>query len=476
MSASLTYSRRAWIVELLLLLAEGILIWMVAALAVAPFTSPSVPVSPALTIGFVVVAGGLPRLLHDRGIWLRSFGVVIAIAIVLSTLIAIKSISFPGYAWLDASWLRETGRSLIFEPSGADIVVWAPIGLSATIWWLTRFNTSPGLDRCRTMLQVAAVVTAVVAVSSITVATGPANRALTLGIIAVFTFVLVAMAIARQGNDATQGPRRLLTTVLLPTFAIVAIATILTSLVMFEGIHSPSGSLSLLEWVLDPVFQVLILLLTLLVMAISLPILWLLSLGNYRPVSMTGFGTNGETDPTQSMLDWQPAQPIRYVLASLALLLLFYGLTRFGLALTRRDADRLETGERSYGRGRRPGGWLDRLRRSFGRNADRDRLADLRNDPVWSHTIRIREIYADWLRYAQAHQLGRSVAETAPDLDSRAAPRLTTPAAVAALDELTEIYEGVRYAATPATPEQAERAASAWTRLRQSEPQRGPES
>ncbi len=464
---SLTYSRREWVIELLLLLAQGLLIWMVADLLFAPFTSQLDPLPIWLPIGLVVLAGALPRLMHDYGVWNVSFGFVMLAAIALSTLATIKIVAFPGYPWLDTEWVRQAGRSLVFEPSTADIAVWAPIGLSATVWWLARFNGPPGLERCRMMLMTATLVTALVAIAGYVVDAGPSDRALSLTIVVVFAATLIALALARQGHEAMQSRRRLLTTVLLPTLAIVTAASILSLIVTFDALRSSSAALSFLDVVLEPFFQLLVLLLTALVIVISLPIVWLLSLGDYRGTSqLTGFGDNASNEPARAVLDWQPPDPVRYLLAFLVLLAIFYGLTRFGLALTRRDFDPMETGEREFGSGKGFGAWLDRFRGRFGRTTARDPLAELRKDPAWANTVTIRDTYADWLRYAETRKLGRSASETADELDRRAGPSLHASSASAALDELTTLSDHVRYASVPATAEQADRARRAWNQLK----------
>lgn len=466
---ALTYSRREWIIELLLLLAEGLLVWMVADLFFAPFTSASNPLPLWMPIGLMFLAGVLPRLLHDWGIWNRSFAFSMLTAIILSPLATIKIVAFPAYAWFDTAWLRQAIQSLIFAESTADIAVWAPIALSASVWWLARFNGPPGLERCRMTLLAATVVTALVSIAAYVVLTGPTDKALSLAIVTVFAVTLTALAIARQGHEATHSGSRLFTTVLLPTVAIVAATTLFASIVTFDGLRSSSAVLSFLDVVLEPFFQLLVLVLTVLVIVISLPLVWLLSLGNYQgSPRVMDFGANGPTEPAQSMLDWQPPDPVRLLLAFLVLLVVFYGLLRFGLALTRRDFDPLETGEREFGSGKGFGAWLDRFRGRFGRSISHDPLAELRKDPAWANTVIIRETYARWLQFAEARKLGRAASETAVELDLRASPSLQIPGS-AALDELTAIYNDVRYALVPATADQAERALRAWDQLQSTE-------
>jgi hypothetical protein len=250
----------------------------------------------------------------------------------------------------------------------------------------------------------------------------------------------------------------------------VAAATLLSLIVTFDGLRSSSAALSFLDVVLQPFFQLLVFGLTALVIVISLPIVWLLSLGDYRGMTqVTEFGNSSQNAPARTVLDWQPPDPVRYLLAFLVLLAIFYGLTRFGLALTRRDFDPLETGAREFGKGNGIGAWLDRFRGRFGRAVARDPLAELRRDPAWANTVTIRETYADWLRFAESRKLGRSVSETADELDRRAGPSLHSPSASAALDELTALYDHVRYASVPATADQADRALRAWKQLKSTE-------
>lgn len=465
---ALTYDRRQWILELLLLLAEGFVVWMVAALLVAPFRSGSQPIPLPLVLGLVLAAGLVPRWLHDSGIWdARYTGAVIA-AIVGSTLVTIRAISFPGDPWLDSGWLREAGRSLVFAESTADVVVWVPVALSLAVWWLARFHGAPGLDRSRATLQAGTVACALVATGSMLVARGPSDRAISLAIVAFFGATLLALAIARQNVEATRSARRIGTTVLLPTAAILAVAAAITGLLTADALRTIPDTLAPLGVILDPIFRIVLLVMTLIAIAIALPILWLLSLGNPSnppvdtPVSDTNPGATA-----RSALEWQPPDMVRYAIAIAVLVIAVYAIARFGLHLTRRDPERDETGRRSFGTGSRRGSWFDRLRWPFGRSTD-DPMAAIRNDPDWSQTVRIRETYAAWLRWAQQRRMGRHGAETALELDHRTGPNLS-PAAVAALDELTAIYDEVRYSNVPASPALADRAEDAWRRLRQAE-------
>ena len=467
-SPALTYGHREWILEFLLLLAEGVLVWMVAAMAFGPFSSLGDPVRPALAIGLVAVAGILPRLLHDRGIWGWSFSAVIALAIVGTTLAAVKVVAFPGMPWLDSAWLRGALDSLVFEDSSADIAVWAPIGLSAAVWWLAHFNGPPGLERSRATLRTGAAVAAVVALASALVETGPSDREIALGVVVFFAVTLVALAIARQGSEATHSRRRLFSTVLLPTVVIVSVASLFALLVTFDWTRISPHAPEVLGTILDPVFTVLLLILTGLVILISLPLLWLFSLGNYDSTRMNRFTGGGQSEAAQSALDWHPPDPVRYLLAAIFLVLIFAGIARFGLAVTRRDTERGETGEREYGQGKGLGKWLERFRWPFGRG-ETDPLAGLRGDPDWAHTVHVRETYGAWLRWAEARKYGRDTAETALELDQRSTPFFHSPASAAALDELTAIYDDVRYSQTPATDEQADRATQLWRQLKSNE-------
>jgi hypothetical protein len=183
---------------------------------------------------------------------------------------------------------------------------------------------------------------------------------------------------------------------------------------------------------------------------------------------VTRFTGAGQNDSAQSALDWHPPDPVRYLLATIFLVLIFAGIARFGLAVTRRDTERGETGDREFGSGKGFGKWLERFRWPFARGGG-DPLAGLRGDPTWAHTVRVRETYGAWLRWAETRKYGRDIAETARELDHRSSPFFHSPASATALDELTAIYDDVRYSQTPATAEQADRATQLWRELKANE-------
>ena len=465
---AIVYDRREWLVTLLLLLAESMLIWITANLLFGPFASRPTPVPWLLILGTVVVAGTLPQLLRERGIWEQGFSAAIAVALIGSTLVTVKVIAFPGLAWFDTLWVREAGRSLVFEASGADIVVWAPIGLSALIWWLARLQGPPGLERSRETLRAGAALAAVVAISAGVVETSPGRRSISFAIVVFFVSTLIALALARQGSGATQSRRRLWTTVILPALGIGMVAVLGALLVTFDWKDALPRSVPSIGAVLDPVSALLMLLLTGIVLIVALPLLWLLSLGNYEPPRVMEFAGFEQTNANQSVFGWHPPDAVRYLLAALVLVAIFAGVARFGYSITRRDLERYETGDRRFGRSKGFGRWLNRFPWSLGRR-QADPLASLRGDPVWAHTVRVRELYASWLRWAEQRKSPRRHAETAREFDQRGRVLLHAPESISALDELTAIYEDVRYGYAPATPEQAERAAAAWQQLKSSE-------
>lgn len=469
---TIIYDRREWLLELLLLVAESMLIWMIATLVFGPFASHRDPVPLLLVLGMVVTAGILPQLLRERGIWGRSFSTSITIAIIGSTSIAIKVIAFPGLPWFDSLWIHETEQSLVFEASGADIVVWAPIGLSAAIWWLGRLHGTPGLERSRETLRIGAVLAAGVTLSAGMIESSPPARTISLAIIVFFISTLIALAVARQGREVTRSRRRAGSTVILPALAIGAVATASALLVTFDWERALPNSLPSIGAVLDPVFAVLTLLLTAVVFIIALPLLWLLSLGNYESPRVMEFAGFDQGNATQSAFGWHPPDPVRYLLAGLALVAIFYGVARFGYAIVRRDPIRTETGDRRFGHGTGFDKWLDRFRWSLTRGRS-DPLAGLRGDPAWEHTVRVREIYASWLRWAEKRRNPRNAGETALEFETRGRSFLQSSSAIDALDELTSIYDNVRYADVPASAEQASRAASAWQRLKRGEAEAG---
>jgi len=141
-SLALTYRRREWVIELLLLLAESAVLWMTAAVIFGPFGVGALSVPPLLILGSMGTAGIVPRVLYDRGIWGWRFSAVMTGILAVSTLATVKIIAFPDRPWRESVWLRDAVRSLVFEPSGARIVVWRH-----SFWWwrlvAARFQGAP---------------------------------------------------------------------------------------------------------------------------------------------------------------------------------------------------------------------------------------------------------------------------------------------------------------------------------------------
>ena len=295
--------------------------------------------------------------------------------------------------------------------STADIAVWAPIGLSAAVWWLARFNGSPGLERCRAMLLATAAVTALVAIAGHVVETGserPGAFGRDRG--RLRRDILIALAIARQGQRcnpipppvAEHGPRcqpsrswrlRHLLSLLVTVRQVsqhvgIAVVSRHRARTILPAAGAAADRAVHRHFAADRLASVAGQLST-------------------ASASVPEFGATGENEPARSALDWQPPDPLRYLLAALVLVAIFYGLTRFGLALTRRDFDPLETGDRELSAPARDSatGWTGSAGGSDGTIA-RDPLAGLRNDPAWAHTVTIRDTYADWLRFAEQRKLG----------------------------------------------------------------------
>ena len=93
---------------------------MVADLLFAPFTSRLDPLAVWLPVGLVLLAGVLPRLLHDFGVWNRSFALVMLAAIGLSTLATVKD--------------SVKGLALAMDPASEAVTVAAtPLKLTALL-------------------------------------------------------------------------------------------------------------------------------------------------------------------------------------------------------------------------------------------------------------------------------------------------------------------------------------------------------
>jgi Domain of unknown function (DUF4129) len=467
---ALSLTRRQWSVQLLLLIAECALAWLLANVLFIAFSDPQRDVQPGIVLLMLVASTIIPRLLHDTGIWGTEYSVVVGLAIGVTTLLAVKQVSFPGYALQDASWTRQAGRSLISRSSTAEVSVWLVVLLAGAIWWRGRFREAPGVSAALFLLSVGAVLALVGSAGQAIVREDGNDREPAFAVLVFFAATLMAIAIARQSVLDVEVPSRWLGSVVIPVVLIAVAAISVAALASSDFLSSLAYYFRPVAVVLGYIFDAAVILISIILIIVLIPLIWVLSQIHINPELLETQTDRVPGELTSNPSDvWSLPDPIRYVVATLVVLGLFYGLTRFAFRLSLREtrsaaeATSLMT----------PGeilasvlGWIRWSRRRPPRSGI-DPLTSMRGDPRWRHTIAVREIYADYLRWTRDRLIPRGASQTPREHEQIVLRQLGRDISPNALHRLVRVYTVARYGACPATEAEAHEAASAWKSARQ---------
>jgi Domain of unknown function (DUF4129) len=472
-------SRLDWRTELLVLalaLAEASAVWLVVDLVLAA-TAGEGGRAPAIAIFAVVYLGtALPRWLEAFDVWDPAYGLAIAGAIAGTTLLLIKTGSFPQVGWANPEWLRQTARALAVRSNEARLSVWGLVAASAYAWWRGKTRAEPGPDAALALLRIGTVVVLAAAVGESSVRGGAQARATSAGVLVFFAGALAAVAIARLRPDGTRGETvlgpRWLGSMLAPVLTVAAVAVVAAGILSRDLLDTILWFLAPLVWALSVVFRLVILALALIAFVVVSPILWFLSthpirIGDVRinPVRVDP----GEAARRTVERSAEVPDPIRYLVAAAVLLLIFTGVTRLVFRRRRRSAEDAAE-ERASVLGAQDllallAAILSPLLPRRSKPAV-DPLAGLRGDPRWAHTVAIRETYARLLLWSRERGVPREAGTTANEHAAALAPRLGGERARSDLAAITARYNEARYGAAPATAADAATVRDAWRRLR----------
>lgn len=464
---------------LALVVAEAAVVWLVAALILVSPDRPEVGL-PALPVFAVVyVAALLPRLLDALDVWDPTFGSVMTVGVVGSTLLLIKLAAFPDHGWLEPTWLRETGDALIVRPTDARLSVWGLLLIVIYAWWRGRRRSEPTLDGAYVQFRFGAPVVLLAVVADGLVGSPVSQRAVVGAVLVFFAATLLAIGIARlggfgrrpdeSGSVAARG--RWLGALLAPVLAVLAVGVVVAGVASRDLLDTVLYALAPLVWGLSVILRVLVLVIALIAFILVSPVLWLLSSKelDLRRVNRTG-DDGAFREAVERELDrvMQIPDALRYLVALLLLSAIVSALTKFVLRRRRRPvAAPLEDRASVFSPRELLGALGARLRSLLGlrpRSGD-DPLADLRGERRWAHTVAIRELYARLLRRAAERGRPRPPSAT-PTEHARRVLDLPAARSVAAdVRTLTERYNSARYGADPATREEAEAARTAWRRI-----------
>ncbi len=456
-----------------LICAEAMLVSLVVGVIETPGTVSTGGVGgipPLAILGVMIVAAAIPRLVEAFQLWSPDYEVAIGVGIVLTLAALLYIGAFRQYAPWNPEWFRQAIHAYIFRPSSAQSSVWLITIVIVYTWARGRLRETPSLDTTYTMLRIGVIVVAVTSILTVTAqdanSPGRANvRALVVGF---FFFALSAVTLARLQIEGLRAQGRLGPQWIAPLVLPVALILVVGLLAAAILSHTFLATVTAL---LHPLFVVLNFILDVIIAVISLIayIFYLLlsSLVNRvtggkvadlpRLTAPPGQVADQTTHKVASLPD-----SIRFILLAIILIGFIWLLTRF---IFRRPTRRHRGNEEresvmdwnEVGAGLK--GMLATLAARL-RHKNADPWADLRGDPRWQYTLKIRTLYTRLL-----HRGARAGAPRAPS----AAPREHVPPlegvyphANGPLLTITDAYRAARYSDRPATAADADRAEAAF--------------
>jgi hypothetical protein len=463
---------------LALVLAETALVYLVCGYVLAVNES-GFAVLPAWIVGMLMVtAHYVPHLMDEWRVWSPSYEVITGTAIGLSLLVAIKAGCFPHMAVYDPDWLRDAFNSLAFLPNDALRSAWGPVVLAAYAWWRGRTRAEPALDSTYTMLRWGSLALALILIIVLSAAPDHAQvrDRLSIATLTFFVCALGAIGIARlrlEGfrTSAPLGPRWLATFVT-PILVVVVVAVIAAGIFSRQFLDTTLWLLTPLFWFLAVVFQIFVLTLAIIAFIVLTPILWLI--GSREPRAIQQTPTPQQNDGLENLQRRAEEainvpDPLRYLIASIVLFVIFSALMRFVFRRRRRARESTDEQRESV---LDWGNLLDdlaaRLKGIFERPEREDPLRHLRGDPRWRYTLAIRETYARLQERGAKAGRPRRVAETADEYRPGVAAKLAQPPDVpTAIGTITDRYRQARYSGVPAEAPDADAVEAAWQQVAQ---------
>ena len=325
-----------WFNSGLLMLGEGAIAWLAINLLIRPGRDSTGGISAATVAMLMIVATVVPRVCHDRGIWGTLFAIVVLVAVLLSTALAVHQTSFPSFALTDQRWIDETLDALIRRPSVEEVPVWTVILSSGAIWWRGVMRGRPDIDTGLAMLRVGSAALIGLVAAHALVDHGFSDRQASAAVLVFFTGTLLAVAMMRQELVPWRATIRWLETVLLPVALIIGPTAILIGLLT----RDLSGMVELL---LDPVIYALTIflriisfILVIIAMIILVPLVWLFSklpFSAAEPSEQTPIESARSTVTAASEAGSSLPDAFRYLVAALLIFLIFAGLVKFRLRL-----------------------------------------------------------------------------------------------------------------------------------------------
>jgi hypothetical protein len=468
-------SPRLEVLALLLIVSESIIVYVFAGSLLATTSPPHQPLPFLLILLLFWFARTIPLILSTTRIWDSRYQLIMGTSILLSALLTIRIGAFSDYDWLSLNWLSEAGQSLILRESEAARSVWFLIGLIVLAWWRGRSRSEPSLETAHTMLRLGliwlvggAVLTLMIGSEDLVIV-----NHLPPALASFITVSLVSIAIARQPEfdhpTAPQSGWLWPLVLVVPAIAIAAVAVTATGILNRDALDLIIIVVSPVFWVVHILLQGFVLALALIAFVLISPLIWFLERQGFEP--MANFpqlnlspGTGMEADEA-SRTGLTIDDPVRFLIVSLILVVIFYGLIRFLFRRSARWKHRDDPHNESLIDWQGPRALLLATVRNWIARATRRPPDDLPDGPEWEFTRRIRVVYRQFLKFQARSGHPKSPNET----PTRFAERIsdTEPFGKTEITQITELYDHTRYSGQPANAESATAVETAWRALQE---------
>jgi hypothetical protein len=441
------------VVMLCLILAETMILWILAGTALAEYDVPYTPLPIAIIFGLLIVAYLVPHFLATIRIWTPEYEIVMGTTLIVSLLLVIKVGAFPDHTILSLDWLQQTVNALILRETEAIRSVWMLIIVTAYAWWRGRSRAEASLETAYAMLRFGLIWLAAILIFTVLVA--PEQSAIfnhiDMALLGFMIFTLLAITIARQPEDQRSAAwNQGWIWVIILVAPVVAIA--LTSISTVGVFDRDTLDLLLLAvtpvlWFLQVIVQALVLTIALLAFIVISPVLWLLDRYGINPLSRfpeinLSPGNFSEAEQYASST-FNIENPIRYLIVGVILLALIWVLIRFSFTRRKRwhepvryQTDSLIDDDSDDSAIQRAVRWIAaRLNRQW------DDLHS--SDPKWRANRRVRRAYQSFLRIATRRGFDRVSHDTPNQFAQKLSGncnRLKQPT-----ERITAIYNQARY-------------------------------
>jgi hypothetical protein len=477
-----TWDWRTAALSFALISAESMLVSLVVGLIEAPGTvsnDGAGGIHPLAILVVMLLAAMIPRIVEAFQLWSPDYEVAISAGIVLTLLFLLYVSAFRQYAPWDLAWLRETAHGYIFRPTTARASIWLITLVIVYAWMRGRLRETPSLDTTYTMLRVGVIVVAVTTILTVTAQETEtvARSYVRLLVVGFFFFALSAVTLARLQVEGLRSQGKLgpqwLGPLVLPVALILIVGLLAAAILSHTFLETVTAILHPLFVALNFILEVMIAVISWIAYVFYLLLSSLVNriTGGHvgqlpQPVTPPRDVANQANHKVASLPD-----SIRFILLALVLVGIVLLLSRF---LFRRPTQRKRGNEEresvmdwnEVGAGLK--GMLANLAARLRRKGE-DPWADLRGDPRWQHTLKIRTLYSRLL-----HRGARAGAPREPSHAPREhVPTLQRvyPQAGAPLLVITDIYRAARYSDRPATAADAAAAESAFEAIANAPPQ-----